>query len=239
MHNEVAPSLFSAPDDKLRRIKDLERDSPGMTPARKFRPAMYTLIAIAMLALSGAGLSAHASDTETTCAAAISGAEAKHGMPDHLLRAISLVESGRWSQQKKRMVAWPWTVNNAGDAHFFGSKAEAVAHVRSLQARGETNIDIGCMQINLYYHPKAFTSLDQAFEPDANVGYASRYLAAIYREEGSWLTAAGHYHSETDNYSNRYRSKLLTVWTALRRSGAFHGWDELDQTELREARRGS
>ena len=95
------------------------------------------------------------------------------------------------------------------------------------------------MQINLFYHPDAFASLDEAFEPTENVAYASRYLATIQREEGSWLTAAGHYHSETDNYSNRYRSRLLTVWNALRRNGAFHGWDELDSAQLREARRAS
>ena len=29
-------------------------------------------------------------------------------------------------------------------------------------------IDVGCFQVDLFYHPYAFTSLEEAFDPDAN-----------------------------------------------------------------------
>ena len=53
-------------------------------------------------------------------------------------------------------LAWPWTVNQAGKSFYLKSKQEAIAKVKELQAQGHTNIDVGCMQINLAYHPDAF-----------------------------------------------------------------------------------
>ncbi len=38
--------------------------------------------------------------------------------------------------------------------------------------RGVQSIDVGCFQINMYYHPGAFATLEQAFDPRANAAYA-------------------------------------------------------------------
>ena len=43
-----------------------------------------------------------------------------------------------------------------GKDRFFSSKAAAITAVRKLQADGVRNIDVGCMQVNLKYHPKVF-----------------------------------------------------------------------------------
>ena len=51
--------------------------------------------------------------------------------------------------------------------------------VRKLQRRGVRNIDVGCMQVNLRYHPKAFKSLGQAFDPRANAAYAAGFLRKL------------------------------------------------------------
>ena len=40
--------------------------------------------------------------------------ERRTGVPKHLLRAISLAESGRWDASKRANVAWPWTVTSGG-----------------------------------------------------------------------------------------------------------------------------
>lgn len=134
------------------------------------------------------------------------------GIPDNVLTAISLVETGRWSEQRKARVAWPWTVNNGSVGKFFPTKAEAIAHVRDLQARGETNIDVGCMQINLRYHGDAFPSLDKAFEPKANVAYAVDFLTRLHAETGSWTRAVTRYHSATPVYAERYLKKFRVAW---------------------------
>ena len=40
-------------------------------------------------------------------------------------------------------------------------------------------MDVGCMQVNLYHHAHAFSSLDNAFDPQSNVDYAARFLRSI------------------------------------------------------------
>ena len=68
-----------------------------------------------------------------------------------------------------------------GQGRYLSSKLEAINEVRELQARGIRNIDVGCMQVNLYHHPDAFFSLEQAFDPAANVTYAAQFLRSLYR----------------------------------------------------------
>ncbi len=142
------------------------------------------------------------------------------GMPANLLTAISFVESGRWDPERREKTAWPWTVTSGGEGHFYTSKAEAIAAVHKLQARGVRNIDVGCMQINLYYHGEAFPSLDAAFDPAGNIAYSVSFLNALYRETGSWETASTRYHSATPEYANRYRVKITAELANLNGSSS-------------------
>jgi soluble lytic murein transglycosylase-like protein len=66
-----------------------------------------------------------------------------------------------------------------------------VAEVRALKARKICNINVGCMQINLYYHPDAFADLEAALDPASNVAYAAGYLKNLRTSQGSWTRAAG------------------------------------------------
>ena len=94
---------------------------------------------------------------------------------------------------------------------FLPSKAAAIAEVERLRAQGVTNIDVGCMQINLYHHPKAFDSLEQAFDPDRNIAYAIGFLRELRDRWGSWTRAVGNYHSNTPTLSGRYRAKVFKM----------------------------
>lgn len=134
------------------------------------------------------------------------------GLPRHLLDAIAKVESGRWDQDQAAVFAWPWTVTAEGKGRFLPSRAAAIATVRDLKARGIRNIDVGCMQVNLRYHPEAFANLDQAFDPARNVAYAAEFLGRLRAQAGSWTTAIGRYHSSTPHLSNRYRRKVFRAW---------------------------
>ncbi len=91
------------------------------------------------------------------CRAAIAGAERQWHVPDRLMAAIGVVESGK-RDAAGTVSPWPWTINAEGVGHWFDSKAEAIAAVRTLQARGVRSIDVGCLQVNLMHHPDAFGS---------------------------------------------------------------------------------
>ncbi|MEQ9446702.1 MAG: transglycosylase SLT domain-containing protein [Rhodospirillaceae bacterium] len=133
-------------------------------------------------------------------------------IPQGLLAAISLVESGRGVGQNGTRVAWPWTINAAGEGQYFDSKEDAVAATRALIEDGLRSIDVGCMQINLRYHPDAFASLENAFDPAKNVAYGASYLRQLHRLQGSWPKAVERYHSSDDGRRADYRDKVLTTW---------------------------
>ena len=94
------------------------------------------------------------------CRSAVAAAERGNGIPAQLLAAISRVESGRRDPLTGTMNPWPWSVNAEGQGSFYDTKAEAVAAVRAMQARGVQSIDVGCGQINLMHHPNAFPNLE-------------------------------------------------------------------------------
>ncbi|MFM9844895.1 MAG: transglycosylase SLT domain-containing protein [Dongiaceae bacterium] len=148
----------------------------------------------------------------TLCAKATNLIERQEGVPRQLLRAISKVESGRFHQKKRIVMAWPWTVMAEGRGRYLPTKAAAIAEVEGLKARGIRNIDVGCMQVNLHYHPHAFANLNQAFDPIANVAYAASYLRNLKIEEGSWAKAVARYHSANPGRYKQYRLKVHLAW---------------------------
>lgn len=156
---------------------------------------------------------------EAICAAETAAAERHYGIPQALLHSISIVESGRYDSDRRAVIAWPWTVMAEGQGRYFPTKAEAIAEVRKLKSRGVQNIDVGCMQVNLRYHPQAFANLDEAFDPAANVGYAGRFLKGLFDATGHWPTAASYYHSQTPSLAAVYRDKLMKVWTGSGAAG--------------------
>lgn len=142
--------------------------------------------------------------------------EKLQAIPDRLLHAISLVESGRWDADRKASFAWPWTVTAEGEGHFLPSKEAAIAEVRRLKAKGVSNIDVGCMQVNLQAHPDAFATLDDAFDPATNVAYGARFLNELRSSTPDWTTAAAYYHSQTPSLAAEYKSKLVAAWRQAR-----------------------
>jgi hypothetical protein len=146
------------------------------------------------------------------CDSAIATAEASSRLPPNLLEAIAEVESGRLQPDTGRLQPWPWTINAEGVGAFFASKAQAIAAVQTLLARGVRSIDVGCMQVNLMFHPAAFHSLDEAFDPSANALYAAHFLNVLYAGSHVWPAAIGAYHSQTQALGDDYRKRVLALW---------------------------
>jgi Transglycosylase SLT domain len=145
------------------------------------------------------------------CRAAIASAEQTHAIPPHLMAAIGRVESGRKDPTTGTIHPWPWTINAEGQGALFDTKAQAIEAVRALQARGVKSIDVGCMQINLMYHPEAFASLEQAFDPVANTAYAAQFLRTLYAQTNDWTKATGLYHSATPELAEPYARSVMAA----------------------------
>ena len=134
-----------------------------------------------------------------------------HNMPPALMAAVSRAEAGRRTA-KGTMQAWPWTINAQGRGYFFPSKQEAIWAVRRLMADGIRSIDVGCMQINLRFHPRAFTSLEEAFDPVSNITYAAHFLKRLRMTSRDWTSAIGKYHSYSPRFNKRYASRVTQIW---------------------------
>ncbi|WP_245215531.1 lytic transglycosylase domain-containing protein [Pararoseomonas baculiformis] len=142
------------------------------------------------------------------CQQAIAEQEPGSGLPPGLLHAIAIVESGRRLARTGRVIPWPWSYNVSGRGYMAATKAQAVAEVSALLAAGQRSIDIGCMQINLLHHPESFSSLDEAFDPQANLRYAVRFLRELHARHGDWNMAVRRYHSGQPDRGEAYRQRV-------------------------------
>lgn len=176
----------------------------------------YTGIFITVITFFSAMAGAIAlSDSErhaaALCEAGTRNAERAEMLPQGLLAAISLKESGRWDGGAKRSVPWPWTVTSGGPGEHLASREEALAKVRDLQAQGVTNIDVGCLQINLHYHPHAFENLEAAFDPAKNTAYAGAHLRQLREDHKSWNKSVERYHSSNPERGRAYRKAVYQL----------------------------
>ena len=137
--------------------------------------------------------------------------ETKYGIPDNLLYAMSLRESGRPHTKHKIQVISPWSVNIEGRAYYFNDKRSAIEFVIKSMKDGKRSIDVGCLQVNLKYHPNAFKTLEKAFDPSTNIDYAAQLLRAKYDKFQDWNKSVAHYHSATPDLGHKYHKEVMII----------------------------
>lgn len=159
------------------------------------------------------------SDTGDLCRVAADVVEEEYQIKKSLLQTIASVESGRWDNKRNERVSWPWTVHANGKGYYFKTKNEAINAVKSMQSAGISNIDVGCMQINLRYHGSNFKSLEEAFDPKKNVAYGAKFLKKLHNKTKSWQKAAMHYHSKNWRKGSNYKNRLEKHYVQYIKSG--------------------
>jgi hypothetical protein len=197
-----------------------------------------TVLGMAMLLALSARVPALATEP-MGCEAAAARAEQESGLPAGLLAAIGQVESGRRAAEGGTQI-WPWTVNAQGQGRFLARPDDAISYVSALLSQGVRSIDVGCFQVNLAWHPDAFTSLAEAFDPLANARYAAQFLLGLRRDSGDWGSAIARYHSAIDQYGIPYRSLVFAAWSgspARPQPPSAHGGDPVVIRMTPEAQR--
>jgi soluble lytic murein transglycosylase-like protein len=162
-----------------------------------------------MIFISSWGLLAHA-ESARLCEREMARAAVKYDVPLAVLYAVGLTESG----QKQSL--HPYALNLAGPSFFFATRQEALHRFYEAKKNGIKLIDIGCMQINHFYHSSHFQSLEAMFDPRENVGYAAHFLKDLKQKEGSWTLAAARYHAGPNNdpAQKRYVCAIITNMVA-------------------------
>ncbi len=174
------------------------------------RPSILLVPATAALAmLLSAALVQGREDPSSLCLQAASRAAAQTGVPYAVLRAITLVETGRKGSP------WPWTVNFGGDGRWFDTAAQAEEEAAAAFAQGATNVDLGCFQLNYRWHAEGFASLGDMLDPTQNATYAAEFLAQHFSQTGDWALAAAAYHSGTPEFAAAYQAKFEAVYAGV------------------------
>ena len=149
---------------------------------RRFGPwPIVTILLSIALALQAPSVAAEPG--AEVCERAIAAGARAVGVPQEVLHAISLTETGR--PDGGRLRPWPWAINREGQGHWFANRAEAFDFARASLAAGRDSFDVGCFQINYHWHGQKFPSLEAMFDPEAGATYAARFLQRLYLENGS------------------------------------------------------
>jgi hypothetical protein len=167
------------------------------------------------------------------CSDAIRQVEVQYGMPYQLLDAISVTESGRYLDGK--IEGWPWTLSVDGHSYYFETKKLAVSAFKKFISKNEnTVVAVGCMQLNWKHHSKAFSSLEEGFDPKANVRYSAQFLQELKARHDTWAQAIAHYHSATPERQMIYKKRILTAWRKQRGEPDFSTNINLDASQAKE-----
>ena len=140
------------------------------------------------------------------CTVNIAQAERARGIPEGLLQAISVTESGVNGQP------YPWALNLGGRVVYASNLDAAKKILGDRNAKGKKNLYAGCMQLSVKYHGNAFASLGDLLLPQRNVAYAAKYLASHYEDLGDWRSAVLRYHGGKSKHSAVY---FCRVWRTL------------------------
>lgn len=143
--------------------------------------------------------------TSTNCSLLVRHFEKKYNLPENLLQAVAIVESKKC----------PWAVSYGKVSRCFFSKSSALQFVKTLQSQGVKNISVGCMQINLLFHRKKFSSLDAALTPYQNIEYGARLIHRFYQKYRCWERAIRYYNSRFSSYNLPYKKKVYKVWQKI------------------------
>jgi hypothetical protein len=190
--------------------------------------AALALVSMFLLVPRSAGQEAEL-DPLHACDRAAAKAERDWGLPQGLLAAIGLVESGRADPGTAHLLIWPWAINGGGWGFYAPSKSTAIAAVRALQSRGVRMIDVGCFQVDLFYHPGAFATLDAAFDAEANAQAAAAILSRARLASTGWEEAVALYHSASQPRGAIYSQRVLGLWPRARTRIA---WLPIEGSEL-------
>lgn len=179
------------------------------------RQSRFILCWFPVLALLGPlPLRAAGTGDDRACEVAAHAAAEATRVPEPLLRAVTLAETGL--ARHGRMTSWPWTLNVAGQGYWFATRGEAEQFLEAALADGARNADIGCFQISHLWHGNSFPTVAAMLDPDGNALHAARYLSDLKKRHGTWDAAVAAYHSSRPEAGRRY---LLRVAGMLEQTG--------------------
>lgn len=173
---------------------------------------------VAALFICSAAAAETKADNARLCEREMARAAQLHGIPLGILYAVGLTETGR------RGALYPYALGVDGQTVFAKNMDDAMSSFEAMRQKGIKLIDLGCMQINHYYHGGKFDSVRAMFDPAKNVDYAARFLKELKQREGSWTMAVARYNAGPNNQPAQKRYICHIVDHLV--SSGFGGWTD-------------
>ena len=145
------------------------------------------------------------------CSGIIKKTEIELKIPENLLLSIALTESGR--KVGNNFFPWPWSINVKGKGYFLKNKQQLISFAKNNLEKKIKNFDLGCMQINYYYHGYKFKNVANMIDPKTNVAWAGKFLISLKAKHKTWDEAISRYHSNTKWRKKQYLAKVMNNWT--------------------------
>jgi hypothetical protein len=172
--------------------------------ARSNQPSRLVALAFAFALAVGAptlmSRPAEAAGPRSACLEAVRAAEAAYDLPDGLLVAIALAESGLHAH----------AMNIGGRSYYPETAAEARRLLAS--ARSGQSVMAGCVQVNARVHAR---NSDWPLDPQRAANWAARYLRMHYDRVGNWADAIRRWNGGAPGTANmlvcRVQAKLEVV----------------------------
>lgn len=161
-----------------------------MTQARSLLTALLQALVVVGAAATS---TSEARASNTACEQEIQSAALKFGIPEGILYSVGLTETGRKGS------LYPYALNIEGKPFFPPSEQDALRQFDVARRSGAKLIDIGCMQINQFYHGENFRSTEEMFDPRRNVEYAAKFLRNLHDRHETWTMAVARYHAGPNN----------------------------------------
>lgn len=136
---------------------------------------------------------------------------AANGIPDALLYAVALTESGKSLGTSNAIRPWPWTLNVAGRGYYFETRRDAWRALTDWLEAGRRSIDVGLMQVNWRYHESRLGTAWQALDPHHNLQVGAAILTTCFTNTHDWMESVGCYHAPSDpDRAARYRRRVVS-----------------------------
>jgi len=140
-----------------------------------------------------------------------------HQLDPYILYAVALIESAK-GNPSNQVSPWPWAINKSGKSILPDSQQEARVLLNKTLAEGRRNIDVGLMQLNLYWHGHRVGKPEQLLNPVTNLQIGALVLAeAIQSAPHDLVLGVGRYHSwQNTKAAVSYGRRVLAVANQIR-----------------------
>lgn len=181
----------------MRRLHRLAAAAAMLLPASPGAWAEPAARAPALTAATAPG--ATPARAQNVCERELARAARTYDIPLQILYAVGLTESGGDGALQ------PFMLYFEGRDHLPATLPDALKMFHAAHDRGIELIDIGCMQVNYYWHKAEFHTLEEMFDPRLNVEQAARFLKELKKRHGSWTMAVARYNAGPNNTAGQQR----------------------------------